>query len=57
MPSSSWRVVVDARAAQDLKQLRRRHHPMLSPLIRAIESLPTQPYALVRVGDRKEVYR
>ena len=90
MPSSNWRVVVDPHAAQDLKKLNRQHHPILSELVQAIDSLPHQPYAgkplkgpkrgssslrvgdfriiydlypahqtihLIRVGDRKEIYR
>jgi mRNA interferase RelE/StbE len=90
VPSSSWCVVADPRAAQDLKKLRRQHHPALSALISAIDALPSNPYAgkpltgdkrgsfslrigdfriiydlyaaehtihLIRVGDRKEIYR
>lgn len=90
MPSSSWRIVLDALAARDLKKLNRLHHPYLAQLSRAIESLPHNPYAgkplkgekqgsyslrvgdfrivydlypaeqtihLIRIGDRKEVYR
>ena len=90
MTSSNWTVVADPQAAQDLKRLRRQHHPVLSTLIQAIDALPTHPYEgkplkgdkhgsyslrvgdfriiydlypaqhtihLVRIGDRKEVYR
>lgn len=90
MPSSSWRVVVDSRAAQDLKKLHRQHHAIVPQLIRAIDSLHRHPYAgkplkgpkrgcyslrvgdfriiydlfpaqqtihLIRLGDRKEIYR
>ena len=68
MPSSSWQVVLDPRAAQDLKKLRRQHHPLLSQLIRAIDSLPHEPYAgkslkgrthgslSLRVGDFRIIY-
>ena len=90
MNSSSWVVVVDHRAAQDLKKLHRQHHPALPQLLHAIDSLPSQPYQgkrltddkrgshslrvgdfriiydlyparqtihLIRVGDRKDIYR
>jgi len=90
VPSSSWRVVVDSRASQDLKKLRRQHHPLFAPVVRAIDSLLHQPYAgkplrgdkrgshslrvedfriiydlypadqtihIIRVGDRKDIYR
>lgn len=90
MSSSSWRIAVDTRAAQDLKKLRRQHHPILTQLVRAIDSLLAEPYAgkplkgnkrdshslrvgdfrivydlypsehvihVIRVGDRKEIYR
>ena len=90
MISSNWAVVVDSRAAQDLKKLHRQHHPILPQLLRAIETLASQPYEgkplkgdkygshslrvgdfriiydlysarrtihLIRVGDRKEIYR
>ena len=65
MPS---RIVVDARAAQDLKKLHRQHHPTLSQLIPAIDSLSIQPYAgkplqgnkqgshSLRVGDFRVIY-
>ena len=90
MPSSNWQVVLDSRAAHDLKKLDRQHHPIFPPLIRAIDSLPHDPYVgkplkgekhgsyslrvgdfrviydlypahhtihLIRIGDRKEIYR
>ena len=90
MPSSSWGVVVDSHAANDLKKLRRQHHPTLLQLIHAIDTLVANPLAgkslkgdeqgsrslrvgdfriiydlypsdhiihIIRVGDRKEVYR
>ena len=90
MTSSSWVVVVDSRAAQDVKKLRRQHHPAVPHLLRAIDALGHHPYAgkplkgdkagscslrvgefrliydlypsqqtihLIRVGDRKDVYR
>ncbi len=68
MSSSNWAVVVDPRAAQDLKKLRRQHHPILSQLIRAIDSLVEQPYAgkflkgdkggshSLRIGDFRILY-
>jgi mRNA interferase RelE/StbE len=66
--SSSWRLVLDARAARDLKSLERQHHPVLSELIHAIDSLPAHPYAgkplkgskrgsySLRVGDFRIIY-
>jgi mRNA interferase RelE/StbE len=87
---SKWTVVVDPSAAHDLKKLHRQHHPFLPQLLRAIDSLASQPYEakplkgdkhgsrslrvgdfriiydlypvrhmvhLIRVGDRKDVYR
>ena len=90
MTSGKWTVVADSRASQDLKKLRRRHHPALPDLIEAIDSLGLQPYAgkplkgdkhgshslrvgdfriifdlypaeravhLIRIGDRKDIYR
>lgn len=91
MPSpSSWRVVVDPRAARDLEKLHRQHHPILPQLLPAIDAFVSQPYAgkplrgdkrgalslrvgdfrilydvypaertihIIRVGDRKDVYR
>ena len=90
MISSNWSLVVDSRAAQDLKKLHRQHHLILPQLLRAIDALASQPYEgkplkgdkhgsyslrvgdfriiydlypphqtihLIRVGDRKEIYR
>ena len=90
MISRNWSVVVDSRAAQDLKKLHHQHHPILPQLSRAIDALANQPYEgkplkgdkhgsyslrvgdfriiydlypsqqtihLIRVGDRKEIYR
>ena len=68
MPSSSWRIVVDPRAAQDLKKLRRLHHPLLTRVIQTIDSLSNEPYAgkplkgekhgthSLRVGDFRIMY-
>ena len=61
-------MVLDARAARDLTQLRRKHHPILTELIQAIDSLVTQPYIgkpltgnkrgsySLRVGDFRVIY-
>ena len=90
MTFGKWTVVVDPRAAQDLKKLRRQHHSLLPQLIHAIDSLAHNPYAgkflkgdksgshslrlgdfrilydlhpatqtihILRVGDRKDIYR
>jgi len=90
VPSDSWRIVADSRAAQDLKRLKRQHHPIVPKLLRAIDALATDPYTgkplkgdkrgsyslrvedfrviydlypahqtihLIRLGDRKDVYR
>ena len=69
MNSGNWTVVVDPRAAQDLKKLRRQHHPILPQLVHAIDNLTHNPYAgkflkgdrsgshSLRIGDRKNIYR
>ncbi len=68
MNSGNWTVVVDPRAAQDLKKLRRQHHPILPDLIRAIDGLAHQPHAgkflkgdkggshSLRIGDFRILY-
>ncbi len=68
MTSSSWAVVVDPPAAHALKKLHRQHHPIIPQLIRAIDSLPHQPYQgkplkgdkhgsySLRVGDFRIIY-
>ena len=68
MTSSSWTLVLDARAAQDLKKLHRAHHPILSHLTQAIDSLAHHPDAgkplkgdksgshSLRVGDFRVIY-
>jgi len=88
--SSSWTVVLDLHAAQDVKKLHRQHHSILPDVRRAIDGLADQPYGgkllkgdkrgsrslrvgdfriiydlypdrrivhLIRIGDRKEIYR
>lgn len=90
MTFGKWTVTADSRAAQDLKKLRRQHHPALADLLEAIDNLAQQPYSgkplkgdkrgshslrigdfriiydlypahrtvhLIRIGDRKDVYR
>ena len=68
MSSSNWTVVVDPHAAQDFKKLHRQHHPALSQLLRAVDSLADQPYEgkplkgdkqgsrSLRVGDFRIIY-
>ena len=68
MSSSSWTIVVDPPAANDLKKLHRQHHSTLPQLIHAIDTLPSHPYAgkplkgdkhgsySLRVGDFRVIY-
>ena len=68
MTSSSWTVVLDPRAVQDVKKLHRRHHPILPQLLRAIDTLAEQPHEgkllrsdrrgsrSLRVGDFRVIY-
>lgn len=56
MSSASWRLVLDTRAAQDLKKLRRQHHPhsLPSQLVQAIDALPHHPEAgKLLKGDKR----
>ena len=54
MTSSSWTVVFDPCAAQDVKKLHRQHHPILPELSRAIDGLADQPHEGKRLkGDKR----